>query len=267
MLPVPLGSGVAGIQLALTGVASILHSHPLPKSHAMPKPTEISRESALPNASHLSFHGSKAMEFGECSSSLASTSYDHIPGSEVSKANSHQSDNLHLPSKSFASASRSTRQRFFHQTTVVFLLSVWIGCLWGFMLRWPGRKDPRLRSPCNPRTWFTPSSMYGNFTLGQAKAVDVAWNVVVGRAAQAFIGYLFYKVLMDVSMRMMEFTTFPIDLFTSLVFEPFSFSSKVRIVNSLDRHSSPDRCDYWERRKPHKFSRHFQQCRGLRSFV
>lgn len=36
-------------------------------------------------------------------------------------------------------------------------------------------------------------------------------------------------------MRMMEFTTLPIDLFTSLVFQPFSFNSKVRIVNSLDR--------------------------------
>lgn len=192
MLPVPFRLDVAGIQLVFIGVASITHSHALPQSYKMPTPTDTCRESELPEASHLPFQVAKGMEFGESSPSLASTSYDHILGSEVSKANSHRSDHLHLPPKSFASASRSTRQRFFHQTAVVFLLSIWIGCLWGFMLRWPGRKDPRLRSPCDPPVWFTPTVTYGDFTLVQAKAIDVAWNVVVGRAAQAFIGYLFY---------------------------------------------------------------------------
>ncbi|QDS76108.1 hypothetical protein FKW77_006464 [Venturia effusa] len=59
--------------------------------------------------------------------------------------------------------------------------------------------------------------------------------MIVGRAAQAFISYLFYSVSMDVSMRMMEITALPIDLFTSLVFSPFTFTTKVKIVNSLDR--------------------------------
>lgn len=82
---------------------------------------------------------------------------------------------------------------------------------------------------------FTSTVVYDNFTLGQAKAIDVIWHIVVGRAAQAFISFLFYSVLMDVSMRMMEMTPLPLDLFTALVFRPFHFMSKVKVVNSLDR--------------------------------
>lgn len=189
-------------------------------------------------ASHLPFQDAKAMEFGESSSSLASNSYDHIPVPDSSKDKKHQIHTNYLSPKSFASASKTTRQRFSQQAVVAFLLCVWCGCLWGFTVHWPYRNDPRFRSPCplnDPPTWFTPTVVYGSFTFGQAKAVDVAWNMVVGRAAQAFISYLFYSVLMDVAMRMMEITTLPIDLFISLVFRPFSFTSKVSIVNSLDR--------------------------------
>lgn len=207
----------------------------------MPKPADARHYTASPEPSRLPFQNAKAMEFGESSSS-ASTLYDHIPGSEVSKDKTHHDDDLRLPCKSFASASKSTRQRFCHQVMVACLLSIWCGCLWGFSFHWPhGNNDPRYKSSCpvevlpNIFDIFTPTTVYGRFTLGQAKAVDVAWNMVVGRAAQAFISFIFYKVLMDVSMRMMEMTTMPIDLFISLVFMPFHFISKVRIVNSLDR--------------------------------
>ncbi|KAE9981709.1 hypothetical protein EG327_006110 [Venturia inaequalis] len=210
----------------------------------MSKPTKRSQDPVLSNSSHHPFQDAKAIEFEE-SSSLAYTPYDRIQGPEASKVKihhvHHHIDSLHLPCKSFASASRSTRQRFSHQATVAFFLSIWCGCLLGFTFHWPYRNDPRYKSLCPlngpPSVFdiFTPTTVYGSFTLGQAKAIDVAWNMVVGRAAQAFISFVFYSVLMDISMRMMEMTTMPIDLFTSLVFNPFHFTSKVRIVKSLGR--------------------------------
>jgi hypothetical protein len=207
--------------------------------------TQESRSVTRPITSYRQLFDLQAIEL-EHSSSPSSILYKPVWDSGAPEQQSpapqndkSQSNANHLPSKTFAAARRSTWRRFFYQTWVGFLLFIWCASIWKFTYFWPYPRGSLELSTCtndDPNsiwTQFTPTVVYGNFTLGQAKAIDVAWNMVVGRAAQAFISFIFYGVVKDILMRITEITTVPLDLFTALAFKPFDLDSIFKMVRAL----------------------------------
>jgi hypothetical protein len=57
---------------------------------------------------------------------------------------------------------------------------------------------------------------FGNFNYGSAKALDLAWNWIVGRGLQALLMLLAYRVFNDALLRAAELTPLPFDLYVRL---------------------------------------------------
>ncbi|KUJ19250.1 uncharacterized protein LY89DRAFT_780239 [Mollisia scopiformis] len=57
---------------------------------------------------------------------------------------------------------------------------------------------------------------FGSFTFDQAKAIDLAWNLVVGRGVQAILSLIAYRVFSDALLRSAEITHLSYDLYASL---------------------------------------------------
>jgi hypothetical protein len=98
----------------------------------------------------------------------------------------------------------------------------------------PGRRaidicSPELKFP----SFFEPDILMGNFTLGQAKAIDLGWNTVIGRGSQALMTWGSYDIVMQGLTRMAETTTIRYDVFTSLVFHPTSLTSTWSLIKGL----------------------------------
>lgn len=72
---------------------------------------------------------------------------------------------------------------------------------------------------------------YGTMTFGQAKAVDLAWDWIVGRGGQALLTFLSYRVFTDALMRAAETHYIPYETFTSLAL----FSTKIDALWQLTK--------------------------------
>lgn len=57
---------------------------------------------------------------------------------------------------------------------------------------------------------------FQNFTFGEAKAVDLAWNWVVGRGLQGLLTLLAYRVFSDALLRVVELSAVPFELYATL---------------------------------------------------
>lgn len=97
--------------------------------------------------------------------------------------------------------------------------------------------DPTAHGLCshaaNSLSFLAPDTVMGNFTLGQAKAVDLGWNLVVGRGAQAVMAYTSYKVVVGALMRIAEVTPIEYSLFAGLVFSPTSVLTVPHLVRGV----------------------------------
>ena len=84
-------------------------------------------------------------------------------------------------------------------------------------------------------TWgfFEPTSLVGNFTLGQAKAIDLAWNIVIGRGLQFLMSWFSYGIVMQGLTRITENTPMRLDLFISLVYNTSDFSTLGPVCKAL----------------------------------
>jgi hypothetical protein len=138
----------------------------------------------------------------------------------------------HLSPQTFAGASKSRRRRACRQVTVglsLSLLMLWPLYLYGTLAAVFSASDNTYSTSANrfcnadrksTFTFFEPDTVMGNFTLGQAKAIDVGWNIVVGRGSQAIMGYTSYSVVASALMRIAEVTPVKYNLFAGLVFYP-----------------------------------------------
>lgn len=68
-------------------------------------------------------------------------------------------------------------------------------------------------------SFFSPDSVYGNFTLGEVRMIDISFNLVAGRGLQTALGLVAYRVITDSLMRMMELTPVSFELFSALTFQ------------------------------------------------
>ena len=57
---------------------------------------------------------------------------------------------------------------------------------------------------------------YGEFSFGQAKAIDLAWNWVVGRGYQGILSIIAYRIFTDALLRATEMTALPLELYATL---------------------------------------------------
>ena len=65
-------------------------------------------------------------------------------------------------------------------------------------------------------------------SFGQAKAIDLAWNWILGRGLQAVLGFLAYRILTDGLMRAAEEHKIDIRTFTTLALFP---TNAMRIID------------------------------------
>ncbi len=73
----------------------------------------------------------------------------------------------------------------------------------------------------------------GQFSYGQAKTLDLAWNWIVGRCLQGVLTLFSYRVFTDALMRAAELDPLPYELFASLAFYSASTDVLWQLVKSL----------------------------------
>lgn len=74
----------------------------------------------------------------------------------------------------------------------------------------------------------------GRFTFSQAKAIDICWDLVVGRGGQMYAAFLAYRIMRRSLMRSMESKPMHIPVAASLIFEGLSISTLGRICKDLN---------------------------------
>jgi hypothetical protein len=148
-----------------------------------------------------------------------------------------------LPAKPHKTQNTSRRRRAWNQC--------WATVLMGFLVLVPlvlyspsiasdsiGSVGQRSVDFCNPSgqslgTFFEPNMLMGNFTLGQAKAIDIAWNTVVGRGLQFLMAWGSYGIITQGLLRIIEGTPVGYDLFASLTLYPNSLRSMIPLARGL----------------------------------
>lgn len=76
---------------------------------------------------------------------------------------------------------------------------------------------------------------FGNFNYGSAKALDLAWNWIVGRGLQALFMLLAYRVFNDALLRAAELTPIPFDLYVRLSLYSTRIDSLWYVLKALFR--------------------------------
>ena len=102
--------------------------------------------------------------------------------------------------------------------------------------------------PCSPvPQWYKTDVTLSEFlqivpvtsqlSFGAAKAVDVAWSILIGRSGQALLLWISYHVYRACLIRLMESTTVPYALYMSLAFKEPDLSSIWRMSKFAFRRS------------------------------
>ncbi len=150
----------------------------------------------------------------------------------------------YLSSRTFASVNKSRRRRACRQVTVgisLSLLMLWPLFVYGLPAAFFSASFSSSGSTANEFcsksrngfSFFEPDTVMGNFTLGQAKAIDLCWNTVLGRGGQAIMGYTSYSVVTSALMRMAEEIPVTYDLFAGLSFYPNGVVTMVELVKGV----------------------------------
>ncbi|KAI0111687.1 hypothetical protein F4814DRAFT_460837 [Daldinia grandis] len=88
--------------------------------------------------------------------------------------------------------------------------------------------------PWKSSSFFEISLGFGNLTFAEAKVIDIAWDIVIGRGGQALMAFMSWRVFADYVTTSMEFAPVTFTVF-SIIFlqdEP-SFFSTISIVRAF----------------------------------
>jgi hypothetical protein len=93
---------------------------------------------------------------------------------------------------------------------------------------------------CNPtllsrQSWLAPDMAFGNFTITDARAIDVSWNLVVGRGLQAIMAVVTYYVACTALLRIAEMVPVSYELFATTTLSSFSMSALVPLARAVIR--------------------------------
>ncbi|KAJ9630871.1 hypothetical protein H2203_001396 [Taxawa tesnikishii (nom. ined.)] len=149
-------------------------------------------------------------------------SYSSVSNLESAQYDAKDLDNHHLPPRTFATARRTRLQRALCQTSVgvgagvVFFAAPLLAYLYGFADAATYDGPEKCTAANNLDNALAPDTVYGNFTLGQAKGIDLAWNAVIGRGGTALFGILIYRIITNSLLRVAEMTGVSYELFATL---------------------------------------------------
>ncbi|SMR43176.1 unnamed protein product [Zymoseptoria tritici ST99CH_1E4] len=73
----------------------------------------------------------------------------------------------------------------------------------------------------------------GRFTFSQAKAIDISWDLIIGRGGQMFAAFVAYRVMRRSLLRSMESRPMHIPVTATLVFDGLSLSSLIVLYKDL----------------------------------
>lgn len=76
---------------------------------------------------------------------------------------------------------------------------------------------------------------FGSLSFGQAKAIDLAWNWVVGRGYQGILSIAAYRVFTDALLRATELTALPIELYATLALPSTKLTTLYQLSKNLFR--------------------------------
>lgn len=117
-----------------------------------------------------------------------------------------------------------------HFTAIFFILISWIHASnYGFAcspdgsVRFPWSEEVRV-------TWQLSQLLsvtlgFGNFTFAEAKAIDFAWDLIVGRGGQALLALACYPVFRRAFLLSIETRTASFPIFSAIAFEKVSLTS------------------------------------------
>ncbi len=136
----------------------------------------------------------------------------------------------YLPARSFSTTSR--RRRIWKHILVAVLAFILLGLPLIKMGYWPQdydicsfEKQVAGSSISGAQSLFRINIAYGPLPFWLAKFIDVAWDVVVGRGSQVFLGWISYRVCTDCLMWIMESSAVSYDLYMTLTFSWTSLAS------------------------------------------
>ncbi|KUJ18704.1 uncharacterized protein LY89DRAFT_502820 [Mollisia scopiformis] len=137
---------------------------------------------------------------------------------DMSKERLLGDDNDYLPPKSFAAAKRKKCHRAFNQIAMV-VLGITICCAVYFGFNEAFNFGHVVDCTEEPSNVFQFSVVLGNYTMTQAKFLDVGFNVG-GRVVQTIMAYVSYLSITAMLMRTMERTPVSFALYSTLTIQP-----------------------------------------------
>lgn len=153
-------------------------------------------------------------------------------------------DHDFLPPKLYSSVQQPRWKRALWQTSVAIGIIMLWGVFWllrsslGGMTTPPSCVDGSLG-------FLAPDGVYGNFTLGEARAIDMAWNVFIGRGGQAVVGVAAYGVYTDALMRILEVTPVSFEIYAAMAIHPNQVWSILPISKAVWRGIRPRLIMIW----------------------
>lgn len=88
---------------------------------------------------------------------------------------------------------------------------------------------------CRNDSLLVPNLTFGNLTITQARAIDVGWNLVVGRGGQGILGFASYRASAAALVRIAERTPVSYDVFGALSLQPQPLEAIVPLLKSVLR--------------------------------
>ena len=76
------------------------------------------------------------------------------------------------------------------------------------------------------------------FTFGEAKAIDLAWNWVVGRGLQGILTLVAYRVFSDALLRATELTALPFELYAALALPSMKLELLWQVSKNMFRYGN-----------------------------
>ncbi|CZR50373.1 uncharacterized protein PAC_00245 [Phialocephala subalpina] len=135
----------------------------------------------------------------------------------------------YLPAKAFAPARKTKFKRVCFRIFIgIAALILWIAMM--FVLYMFHTSDSQT---CQDDSIFALDETAGNFTIGQSRVIDISFNLIAGRGLQATLGFVSYRVVIDILMRIMELTPVSFELFSALTFQPSAVLTVWPILKSL----------------------------------
>lgn len=135
----------------------------------------------------------------------------------------------YLPAKAFAPARKTKFRRVCVQISIgIAALIIWVGLVFAFLAFGDSSSQT-----CEDDSIFALDDTSGNMTLSEARTVDISFNLIAGRGLQATLGFVSYRVITDILMRIMELTPVSFELFSVLTFQPSAVLTIWPILKSL----------------------------------